>query len=284
VETIHAQVSAARTRLRDAGIPPDEADLDARLLAEHVLGWTTERYVADSRSAVPAAFADRFGALVARRAAREPFAYIVGRQEFWGLAFEVTPAVLIPRPETELLVEFAIAQCAPGARLRIADVGTGTGCVAIAIAGERPAVTIHASDVSGAALDVARRNADRHGVASRIDFARADLLNGIAGPFDLIVANPPYVAERDRPKMQPEVVEHEPGLALFAGDTGLDVIGRLLPQASARLCPGGTLMFEFGFGQDEDIERLISSTPGLTMTELRPDLAGIPRVAIATRA
>jgi len=228
-------------------------------------------------------FAVRFDALVARRAAREPFAYIVKNEEFWGLAFETTPAVLIPRPETELLVELAIGRCPAAARLRIADVCTGTGCVAIAIAHDRPHVSLLAIDISDAALAVARRNAGRHGVSSRVDFWKGDLLDAVDGPFDLIVANPPYVAERDRATLQPEVVDHEPAIALFAGDDGLDAIRRLLPQAVARLKNGGALLFEFGFGQDEAVERLISSTPGLRMIELRRDLAGIPRVAIAAR-
>jgi release factor glutamine methyltransferase len=286
VDTIHALVAAARARLRDAGIPGDEAELDARLLAEHALGWTTERYFADSRAAAPPEFEAAFAALVARRAAREPFAYIVGREEFWGLEFEVTPAVLIPRPETELLVELATGRCPPKTRVTIADVCTGSGCVAIAMAHERPDVSVRATDISNAALEVARRNASRHGVAARIDFSRADLLDGpddLAGPFDLIVANPPYVAERDRSTLQPEVVDHEPGIALFAGSDGLDAIHRLLPEAAARLRSGGTLLFEFGFGQDEAVERLISSAAGLRMIELRRDLAGIPRVAVVER-
>src|SRR5438105_7882007 len=156
--SIRARVDAARHRLRGAGIPVDEAELDARLLAEHVLGWTTERYFADARSAAPPGFSDRFDQLIARRAAREPFAYIVERQEFWGLAIEVTPAVLIPRPETELLVELALARCPSSAPATIADVCTGSGCIAIAIARERPAASIQACDISDAALAVARRN------------------------------------------------------------------------------------------------------------------------------
>jgi release factor glutamine methyltransferase len=283
VETIHALVMAARAHLRDAGISDHESDLDARLLAEHALGWTTARYLADARSAPPDGFAARFDALVARRSAREPFAYIVGREEFWGLELEVTPAVLIPRPETELLVELAIARCPPGAPVKIADVCTGCGNIAIAIARERPAVTIRASDLSDDALDVARRNVERHGVAGRVELIRADLLAGADRPFDLIVANPPYVAERDRRGLQPEVGGHEPGMALFGGNDGLGIIARLLPQAAACLRTGGEVLFEFGFGQDEDIERLISWTPGLTITGLRPDLNGITRVAVATR-
>lgn len=283
MDTIAAHVAAARVRLRDAGISAHESDLDARLLAEHVLGWTTERYVADSLSAPPDGFAAHFNALLARRCSREPFAYIVGHEEFWGLMFDVTPDVLIPRPETELLVECAIGRCSAGAAARIADVCTGSGCIAIAIASERPAVTVRASDISDAALDVARHNVRRHGVAGRVEIVRGDLLDGAEGPFDVIVANPPYVRDGDRPALQPEVGAHEPGVALFGGNDGLGLIARLLPQASARLRTGGTLFFEFGYGQDTEVEALIASTPGLRMIELRRDLAGIPRVAAATR-
>ena len=281
--TLHQHVAAARQRLRDAGIPDEEADLDARLLAQHVLEWTTERYFTDASRSAPSDFSARFDALVARRASREPFAYIVGHEEFWGLQIEVTPAVLIPRPETELLVEIALAECQASGNSVIADVCTGSGCVAVAIAHECRGLRVIATDVADAALDVARRNASRHRVADRITFTRADLLDGVDGPFDLIVANPPYVAERDRPTLQPEVLEHEPALALFAGDDGLDVIRRLLPQAAARLRPGGTLLFEFGFGQSDRVAQLISSTSGLTMVALRPDLQQIPRAALARR-
>ena len=282
-QSIHRRVAAARQRLRDAGLPPDEADLDARLLAEHVLGWTTERFFSEADQEEPSGFAPAFRALVERRAAHEPFAYIVGHEEFWGLQFEVTPAVLIPRPETELLVELALAECPGPAPLEIADVCTGSGCVAVAIAHERTSVAIVATDTSDSALDVARRNAERHRVADGIRFRRADLLAGIDGPFDLIVANPPYVAERDRPTLQPEVVDHEPAVALFAGSDGLDVIRRLLPEAGRHLRKGGQLLFEFGFGQADAVAELISRTPGLTMVALRRDLQDIPRVAIARR-
>jgi len=282
--TLHARIAAARQRLREAGIPDDEADLDARLLAEHVLGWTTEQFFSAGDGPEPAGFADRYSALVNRRAAREPFAYIVGRQEFWGLAFEVSPAVLIPRPETELLVELALGSCGKDADVVIADVCTGSGCVAVAIAHNRPRVRVVATDVSDAALAVAQRNAETHGVQARIGFLRCDLLDGVAGPFDLVVANPPYVAERDRATIQPEVVNHEPTLALFAGDDGLDVIRRLVPASVNRLKPGGALLFEFGYGQDREVEELITNTRGLTMLELRRDFQGIPRVAVAHRS
>jgi release factor glutamine methyltransferase len=283
VEQVAKHVARARERLRGAGVPDEEADLDARLLAQHALGWTTEQFFTDFTLPEPAGFSDRFDSLVDRRAAREPFAYIVGHEEFWGLQIEVTPAVLIPRPETELLVELAIRECSPASRALVADVCTGSGCVAVAIAHDRPMVHITATDVSAAALDVARRNADRHTGGDRVDFVRTDLLDGLDPMFDVIVANPPYVPERDRPTLQPEVVEHEPALALFAGDDGLDVIRRLLPQAAMRLKTDGTLLFEFGFGQADAVARLISSAAGLKMIELRPDLQGIPRAAVAKK-
>lgn len=284
MSTIRARVAAARDRLERAGVPRDEAALDARLLAEFVLGWTTEQYFADAGAAAPRGFDAAFDALVARRAAREPFAYIVGHQEFWGLSFDVTPAVLIPRPETEFIVEAVLKRVPPDAKqVTVADVGTGSGCLAVAIARERPAAALVATDISEAALDVARRNAARLGVAERIRFVRCDLLRGVDGPFDLVVSNPPYVPERDRADLQAEV-RLEPESALYAGDDGLDVMRRLVPEAVPRLADGGLLMFEFGFGQDEAVARLISSTPGLRMIELHRDLQDIPRIAIARRA
>jgi release factor glutamine methyltransferase len=283
VSTIHARVASAREDLKAAGIPSDEAELDARLLAAHVLGWTTERYLTDASVPAPPAFDDRFQALIARRAAREPFAYIVGRQEFWGLDIEVSPSVLIPRPETELIVEAACEiQPDPSVPITVADVGTGTGCVAVAIAKERPLAVILATDVSDAALDVARRNAERLNVANRITFRRADLLEGIDGSFDLVVSNPPYVRSGDRAGIQPEV-QFEPDEALYGGADGLDIVRRLVRQAADRLKPAGTLIFEFGFGQGDAVTELFASAPGLKLLGLRDDLQGIQRVAIARR-
>ena len=282
--TIHARVVAARQQLRDAGVSPDEADLDARLLAEYLLGWTTERYFVDGNQEAPADFAERYDALVARRAAREPFAYIVGREEFWGLQFAVTPAVLIPRPETELIVEVTI-ELFPDrdAPFRMYDIGTGSGCIAIAIAHERPRAIVVAVDVSTTALEVARGNAERHGVSSRIEFRRGDLFAGLTGVCDLIVSNPPYVAERDRPTLQAEVGRFEPDEALFAGVDGLTAIRRLVTDAPARLRPGGHLVFEFGFGEADAVAGLISQSRELTLVELRHDLQHIPRTAITKR-
>lgn len=271
-------------RLRAAGLSSIEADLSARALAAHLLGWTAERYLVDAIDAEPDGFAPQFDAALTRRAAREPLAYIVGSREFWGRDFEVTPDVLIPRPETELLVEAAI-ELHPqhDARIAVADVGTGSGCVAIAIALERTAASIVATDISSAALAVARRNAARHELSSRIRFVLTDLLDGVDGPFDLIVANPPYVRDGDSRGLQPEV-RNEPDVALYGGAEGLDAITRLLHQAPPRLKSGGHLVFEFGLGQDLEIEHLVAATAALTLVELKRDLQGIARTAIARRA
>jgi release factor glutamine methyltransferase len=282
--TIHARVAAGREQLREARIAPTECTLDARLLAQHALGWTTERFLTDANGPEPDGFADRFRSLVARRATREPLAYITGRREFWSLDFEVTPAVLIPRPATELIVE-TVLELFRGATtpLTLADVCTGCGCVAIAIAHERHAARVVATDISQAALEVARRNAVRHGLGDRVTFTRADLLDGIDGPFDVIAANPPYVVDGARPALQPEVRDHEPDVALFGGTDGLGLITRLVSEAPGRLRPGGYLIFEFGLGQDVEIEELIANAPAFKLIELRRDLQGIARTAVAQR-
>ena len=282
--TVQTHVSAARQRLRDAGITPIESDLDARLLAQHVLGWTTERFLTDAREQAPEEFRPRYDALVARRVTREPFAYIVGIREFWGLEIEVTPDVLIPRPATELIVE-AMQELFPdrSVPLSVADVCTGCGCVAVAVAHERPGTTVRASDISRAALEVARRNAARHGVGDRVTFTHGDLLEGFTGTFDAIVANPPYVIDRAGPALQPEVRDHEPPVALFGGADGLALVTRLVAGAPGRLRPGGYLVFEFGLGQDVEIEELLDASSELTLVGLRCDLQGIARTAIAKR-
>jgi release factor glutamine methyltransferase len=284
MSTIHQRVADARNRLRAAGIAPTEADLSARLLAEHLLDWDAARLFTSGAEPEPAGFAGDFDSLVARRVAREPLHYIVGHREFWALDFEVSPAVLIPRPDTELIVEVALDLFPPsGERLTVADAGTGCGCLAVAIAFERPNAHVTATEISEAAIEVARRNAHRHGVADRIRFVQGDLLSPVADRCDLIVANPPYVAERSRPGLQPEVRDHEPGVALFGGADGLHLIERLVGQVPSRLREGGYLAFEFGCGQDEDIERLVSVSADLELVELRRDLQGIARTAVARR-
>jgi release factor glutamine methyltransferase len=285
VPTIQEHVAAAREALCGAGIGPREAELSARMLAEHVLGWDAARYFTSANEPEPREFARRFEALVARRAAREPAAYITGRKEFWDMPFEVSQAVLIPRPETELIVEAALEEYGGDRRrsLKIADAGTGCGCLAVALAREFPHASVVATDISKAALDVAHRNAERHGVADRIRFLHANMLDTAHDTFDLIVANPPYVRRGDRPALQPEVRDYEPSVALFAGDSGFELVAMVVGQAAGRLKHGGSLMFEFGFGQDVAVEELIEKTPGLTMVGLRRDLQGIARTAIARR-
>ena len=249
-----------------------------------MLGWDSARFLTQGNQPGSPGFTAAFEALVARRSTREPLAYITGTKEFWGLAFEVSPDVLIPRPETELLVE-ATLEMFPSRDmpLAIADVCTGSGCVAIALACERPYAHILALDVSEAALAVARRNAARHSVSSRAHCLHSDLLNAVPGAFDLIVSNPPYVPSTHRRELSPEVRDFEPSLALFAGGDGLAIIDRLVSESVDRLKPGGVLIFEFGAGQDQAVAELVSRTVELTMLTMKPDLQGIPRAAVARR-
>jgi release factor glutamine methyltransferase len=300
IDTIFARIQDARRRCELAGIAPPEAAIDADVLARHALGgWERGQLLMRQHDACPAGFAAVFEALVRRRERREPTGFIIGHREFWELDIEVDASVLVPRPETELLVEEALSRLSSGAArppdhdapagpgaaapLRVADVGTGSGCIAIALARWLPAATITAIDRSDAALAVARRNAARHDVSDRVQFVRADLLDAITGPFDAVVSNPPYVPAPDLAGLQPEVRDYEPPEALVAGDDGLDVIRRLVPDAATALRSGGWLLFEFGFGQSEGVRRIIEAEPRLALEEIRPDLAGIPRIAVARR-
>jgi release factor glutamine methyltransferase len=221
--------------------------------------------------------------------------YLTGHQEFWGLDFEVTPDVLIPRPETEHVVEVALARmCARRSEtLRVADVGTGSGCLAVALAAELPRARIFATDISAAGLAIARRNAAKHGVATRIEFLECNLLDAFlrdgaaraAAPdvaFDLIVSNPPYVALADAASLQREVRDHEPAAALFAGESGLDVYAPLIRQAEELLAPGGLLIVELGYNAADHAGTLLSSANWREFA-LVNDLAGIARVASALR-
>jgi release factor glutamine methyltransferase len=277
-------VADARRRLEGAGIDANEAALDARVLAQHVLGWDAARLLTRETEQAADDFTDSFTALVERRAAREPLAYITGQKEFWNLTFLVTPTVLVPRPETELLVEIAL-QLFPDreARFCAADAGTGSGCLAVALAKERPRALVLATDLVAAALAVARLNAARHGVSQQMEFLETDLLKGAPDPFDLIVSNPPYVPSVQGPSLQPEVRDYEPAVALFAGTDGLDAVRRLVAESVQRLNPGGWLAFEFGFGQAQAIEQVVTTTPGLRLVEIRKDLQGIPRAAVVQR-
>jgi release factor glutamine methyltransferase len=281
--TIATLVVRIRRRLEAAGIPPGEADLDARLLAQHALGWDSARFLMDREEEAPGPFEAQLEALASRRANREPLAYITGRKEFWGLDFIVSNAVLIPRPETELLVEAALTLCT-GEAASIADACTGSGCIAVALARERSTWRLVATDSSREALTVARRNAALHGVTGQIEFLQTDVLAEAPGPFDLIVSNPPYVTLEQQATLQPEILMFEPPDAVFAGEDGLSVIRKLIDQAVIRLNPGGLLMFEFGIHQEAAVRELISVHDGLTMIDLKRDLQGIPRTAVARMA
>jgi release factor glutamine methyltransferase len=276
-------VLAARARLEQAGLTSDEAALDARLLAQYVLGWDAARFFISQTDPAPQPFADAYEPVVARRSRREPLAYITGVREFWNLQFEVTPAVLIPRPETELLVAAVLERWPAGSERRVADVCTGSGCIAVALVHERRGSSILATDISADALAVARRNAVRHQVEARVECRRMDLLTEAEGEFDLITANPPYVPEADRRSLQPEVGDYEPSVALFAGSDGSDVIARLAGQVSLRLKPGGFFFFEFGAGQEPRIREIVAGNATLRLVDVKCDLQGIPRTAVVRR-
>ena len=225
---------------------------------------------------------------LARRATGVPAQYITGHQEFWGLDLIVSPAVLIPRPETEHVVETVLGLAKPDGRgrpsphgLRIVDVGTGSGAIALALARELPSAAIYATDISDEALEVARANAARHELTSRITFHQTDLLSRLPqGDFDFVVSNPPYVGESEEDSVQLEVRKFEPRNAVFAGPTGLEVIERLIPQAQTALKPGAWLVFEISGTIADGVRRLLSGWEEVAITH---DLQGIPRVAAARK-
>ena len=280
--SVAERLAAARARLEAAGLPAADAAIDAEVIARHILGWDRAGLIVHGRDHEPPDFPAPFDAAIARRAAREPVAQIIGLREFWGLDFEVTRDVLIPRPETEIIVEEALAFAAAHTCRTVVDVGTGSGCLAVAIAHELPSVRVTAVDVSVAALEVARRNAVRHRVADRIVFQHSDVLDGFNGRVDLIVSNPPYVPEGDAELMQEDVVRYEPHMALFGGQNGLEIVDRLFRQAADHLEPGGQLIVEFGFGQAEQVARL-GEAAGWRIVRIREDLQSIPRTIILTR-
>jgi release factor glutamine methyltransferase len=283
--TVLDHIERGRARLRDAGVGAEAARIDAEVLARNLLGWDRGRLIAGGREPAGDGFAEEYGRRIERRARREPVAYIIGEREFWGLPFELTRDVLIPRPETEGLVEEALAQirAASNPSPLVVDVGTGSGCIATALASELPAVRIVATDVSPAALAVARRNLVRHGVAGRVALAAMDLLSAIARRPDVIVSNPPYVPHLSRETLQFDVRDYEPQTALFGGVEGPEIIRRLLDEADAALAPGGTLVFEFGDGQEDAVRALVAATRTLTLIHVKDDLQGIARVATVRR-
>jgi release factor glutamine methyltransferase len=270
------------------GSHPERARRDTETLLLHVLrknapdtnlAWLIAH---DGEPLAPDA-ADVFCDLVERRLFGEPMQYILGEAEFYGLPFHVNRDVLIPRPETEHLVEKAIALAAEFARPRIIDVGTGSGAIAVALAHALPCAEVTATDISPAVLAVAKENAMRIGVADRVRFLEGDLLHAAKGePFDMVVSNPPYVPDSDRNTLDKEVRNYEPAQALFAGEDGLDIYRRLIPAAFGALAPGGFVVLEIGYGQQE-VMRTLLEKQGFSGIEFIADLQGIPRVAVARR-
>ena len=290
--SVRDALAGANDALAAAGV--ETPRLDAELLLAEATGWERARLAAEPEAGVPAGAGRRFGEMVRRRLRREPVAYILGRKGFRSIEPAVDPRVLIPRPETELLVELAV-ELRPG---RVLDIGTGSGAIALAIADELPECEVVATDTSAAALEVARGNAERLGLAERVRFVEGMLPDtdtgwvgeGEAEAFDLIVANLPYVAEAEWAELQPEVTEWEPCEALLAGPDGLDAIRALLGEhlpllpliARQEANAVGGLALEVGIGQAPAVNELLMEA-GFGQVETRPDLAGIPRVVWGRR-
>jgi release factor glutamine methyltransferase len=277
------------------------AGLAAELLLMYVLGRDRAWVYAHPEAELDFVQREKYFSLIARRAGGVPTQHLTGHQEFWGLDFEVTPDVLIPRPETEHVIEVAQERLritnetgAPrrNEKFLIADVGTGSGCIAISLAHELPFAKFVATDISGAALEVAGRNAARHSVSDRIELFQCNLLDAVFHQFpvtshlppifDLIVSNPPYIGRWEAASLAREVREHEPEEALYGGETGTEIYAPLLAQAAALLKPGGVLVLELGHASEAHVSKLLAS-PEWTSILIASDLAGIPRVASAVR-
>jgi release factor glutamine methyltransferase len=281
--TLRQALTAAATQLAEDEHLRAIATRDAELLLLHTLQISRATLIAYPDRELPADQEILYQNLIVRRLQHEPIQYIIGQQEFYGLKFHVTPSVLIPRPETEHLVEAVLKLLPADQPLKIADVGTGSGAIAIALATHLPRATITAVDISPDALTVAARNAHENKVADRICFLPSDLLNAVPSgeePFDAIVSNPPYIPNTDRSSLHPQVRDHEPATALFAGETGLDIYSRLIPQAYNALKQNGLLALEIGYGQQIALTELLSHWESVSFLE---DLQQIPRVALARR-
>ncbi len=272
-------VARVGDRLAAAGIAG--ARTEAWLLLGKVTGRERPQLIADPLERLTTAEEAELELLVRRRLAREPVAYILGEKEFWSLPFQVGPAVLIPRPESETVVEAALAELSERhAASSILDLGTGSGCLLLALLSELPHATGLGVDVSRAALEIAEANAHRLGLGGRARFEQRTWAAGLDRPFDLIVSNPPYVSEADRAKLQPEIRDFEPQAALFAGADGLEAYRALAPDGARLLRPGGFLALEIGQGQSEPVARILDQH-GLVVTARHRDLAGIERCLIA---
>ena len=284
VAGLKADASVAETvrlvsqAFRAAHIEAPEAD--ARLLIGHALHLSRAQLTAETYRLLEAREVNMISALAARRLRHEPVARILGRKEFWSLELQVTPAVLVPRPETETLIESALdAVTARGLRLeklRVLDIGTGSGALLLAALKELPNAIGTGTDVNADALEVARANAARLQLAARSTFVACDIAIGVAGPFDLILSNPPYIASGDIASLMPEVRDYDPRPALDGGSDGLDFYRRIAADALPLMAPGGRLIVELGVGQEAAVSALFTKA-GLAVDRARKDLAGIPR-------
>lgn len=284
-QTIEIARRILTARLDAAGI--DNAALDARLLIGTALNLDLTGIIAQAARQLTAEQATRLDTFARRRISGEPVARILGTKEFWGLAFKVSAETLVPRPDTETVVEAALEILRGESRahlaLRIADLGTGSGAILLALLSELPDATGVGTDLSAAALETACENANKLGLASRADFVLTDYAEALSGPFDLIVSNPPYIRSADIADLAPEVRDHDPHLALDGGRDGLEAYRRIAPQAARLLSPGGLLILEIGQGQDDDVSRLVTSA-GLTGTgSARADLAGVGRAVVGRK-
>lgn len=278
VQTIAQARRTLAQALTQVGI--DSADADARLLIAHALGLDRAALIANSGRTLSVEQCNAISALAARRLKREPVSRIFGIKEFWSLTLQVNSAVLVPRPETETVVETALDFIDRNdlrmAQLRILDIGTGSGALLLALLSELPNAVGTATDISESALAIARINAERHGLISRCEFLADDIAGGVSGSFDLIVSNPPYIAHDEIAELAPEVRNHDPALALDGGIEGLDVYRAIAGQTRRLLAPGGRLIVELGAGQEQSVRALFTKA-GLFPRYARSDLAGIPR-------
>jgi len=276
--TLAEALHAAQARIREAGI--DDAELEAEVLLRHVLGLDRAHLYARLLETIDGEESAAFQRLVERRLAHEPTAYIVGHREFYGIDLEVTPDALIPRPETELLVDEALRVAPPAGPCAIADVGTGCGAIAVALAIHLPQAAIYGVDSSERALALAARNVGRLGLASRVCLLHGDLLDPLAEPVDVIVANLPYVKTSDWEALPPEIHEHEPREALDGGPDGTVGLERLLHAAASRLRPGRCLLAEIGWDQGERLSTVARMLFPTARIDVKKDLAGLDRILV----
>ncbi len=271
---LHSAGYSLRRAIAELDPVTDSPRLEAEVLLAHVLGASRTMLLTHPEHTLALDQLSNYQSLISRRASGYPLPYLTGRVEFYGLEFEVTPEVLIPRPETETLVDLAIAR----QPMSIVDVGTGSGCIAVSLAVRLPEAVVYAIEISPAALAVARRNVERHGVAGRVRLMAGDVLSPRPGPVDLIVSNPPYIPTGECGSLPASVRDHEPRLALGGGPDGLAVVQQLLAQAPAVLRPGGGMLIEIGADQGEAATHLARTFFPHATVRLHPDLAGHDRV------